>query len=68
MSKKTHWELFSTNALETFNPANLAETKKERDELHRKQRVNAFKWKLELNKMKYNKPKRNYDKDKEDNE
>lgn len=66
MSKKTHWELFSTNALESFNPANLAETKKERDALKRKQRNNSFKFQLELDKMKFNKPKRNKDRKDED--
>ena len=65
---KTHWELFSTNALEAFNTANNYLTKEERREAHRKQRVDSFKWQLELNRMKPNKPKRNYDKEKEDSE
>lgn len=63
MSKKTHWELFSTNALEVFNTANDYLSKEERDKAHRQQRLNSFKWQLELNRMKPNKPKRNYDKE-----
>lgn len=60
---KTHWELFSTNALESFNTANDYLTKEERNEEHRKQRLNSFKWQLGLDRMKFNKPKRNYDKE-----
>lgn len=67
MSKKTHWELFSTNALEGFNPANAASTKDERERLHRKQRMESFKWQLQLNKMKYEKPKKKNTKDEKEN-
>lgn len=63
MSKKTHWKLFSTNALESYNPANIASTKEERDSLKRKQRLNSFKWGLELEAMELNKPKRKYSKE-----
>lgn len=63
MSKKTHWKLFSTNALESYNPANIAPTKEERDLLKREQKLNSFKWRLELQKMKPNKPKRKYSKE-----
>lgn len=68
MSKKTHWKIFSTNALESYNPANIASTKEERDSLKRKQRLNSFKFGLELENMKPNKPKRKYTKEETEDE
>lgn len=66
MSKKTHWELFSTNSLESYNPANIAPTKEERDRLRRKQRMDSFRFQLKLDRMKPNKPKKTYVKEDED--
>lgn len=61
MSSK--WTKVATNALEEWNPENIAEDPKEKARLRWERKKKNFKWGMKVSEMKPEKPKKNYKKD-----
>ena len=64
MSSK--WTLIGTNALETWNPENAIKDPKEKARLRYERKKKAFKWGMYIDRMKVEKPKKNFKKEEKD--
>ena len=64
MSSK--WTLIGTNALETWNPENVATDPKEKARLRYERKKKTFKWGIYIDRMKVEKPKKNFKKEEKD--